>query len=97
MKKTKLADDYLALKALQAELSEKEERLKRALLQLGGDEFEGRTGRVTISTAAGRTTWNSDLLEQHVPAATLALCKKTGNQSLRFNVSARVVKAKIAA
>jgi hypothetical protein len=97
MKKTHLADDYLNIKAQMAALAEAEGKLKIKLIALGGEEFEGKIGRVTISKADGRTTFDADLLKKHVPAATLDLCKKQGAPSLRFNVTSRLAKSKIAA
>lgn len=92
IKKTKFADDYLNIKAQMAVLAEAETKLKQKLLELGGTEFEGKLGRVTIAEVAGRTTYDAELLKKHVPAATLALCAKEGKASVRFNVSARVAK-----
>lgn len=95
VKKTMLADDYLNIKAQMAALAEAETKIKQKLLAMGGTEFEGKLGRVTIAEVEGRTTFDTDLLTKHVPAATLKLCKKQGNPSLRFNVAARVAKAKV--
>lgn len=97
MKRTKLADDYLNLKAQQAQLADAELKIKNQLLAMKDTEFEGKTGRVTISETDGRTTYDAELLKRHVPAATLNLCKKTGARSVRFNVTARVAKSKVAA
>lgn len=90
MKVSKLADDYLQLKSLQADLSKKEEELKLKLLALKDTEIEGKLGRVTITTTEGRTSFDADLLKKYVPAATLLRCQKTGNTSLRFSVKARL-------
>ena len=95
IKKTQLADDYLNIKAQMAALAEAETRIKNKLLAMGGTEFEGKLGRVTIAEVDGRTTFDSDLLKRHVPAATLNLCKKVGNPSIRFNVAARQTKSKL--
>ncbi len=95
VKKTMLADDYLNIKAQMAALAEAETKIKQKLLAMGGTEFEGKLGRVTIAEVEGRITFDTDLLNKHVPAATLKLCKKQGNPSLRFNVSARQPKSKL--
>ena len=94
-KKTRYADDYLNIKAQMAALTEAETKIKQKLLELGGEEFEGKLGRVTIAEVDGRTTFDTELLKKHVPAATLDLCKKVGAKSLRFNVSARQAKSKL--
>lgn len=94
MKKTQLADEYLNIKAQMAALAEAETRIKNKLLAMGDTEFEGKLGRVTIAEVEGRTTFDTELLKKLVPAATLNLCKKQGNPSIRFNVSARQAKAK---
>lgn len=95
IKKTKLADDYLNIKAQMAALAEAEAKIKQKLLEMGGNEFEGKLGRVTVAEVEGRTTFDTELLKKHVPAATLDLCKKVGAKSVRFNVSARQTKAKV--
>lgn len=91
--KSKLADDYLNIKAQQAALAEAETKIKQKLLATNQTEFEGNLGRVLITEVEGRITYDSALLKQHVPEATLNLCKKQGEKSLRFTVTAR--KAKI--
>lgn len=89
MKKTKLADDYLSIKAQMAALAEAESKIKQKLLEMDDTEFEGKLGRVTIAEVEGRTTFDTELLKKLVPAATLNRCKKQGNSSIRFNVSSR--------
>lgn len=95
MKHTHLADDYLNIKAQMAALAEAEIKIKQKLLTLGGTEFEGKLGRVTIAEVEGRTTFDSDLLKLYVPTATLRVCQKQGGKSLRFNVTARQPKSKL--
>ena len=91
MKRSKLADQYMQLKATQADLAAQEERLKQQLLALGDTEIEGKLARVTLSKVAGRLSYDSALLKELVPAATLAQCEKQGKSSIRFGVKARTV------
>jgi hypothetical protein len=86
----KLADLYLDLKARQAALAKEEEALKLAILSMGQPVIEGELARVTVSEAAGRVTFDADLLRAHVPAATLRLCTNTGKPSVRFAVKAKL-------
>lgn len=97
MKKTKLADDLMTIKAELAALTAREDEIKAKLLALGGTEFEGKLARVSINPTEGRVTYDGELLKKHVPAATLKLCSKTGKRSFRFNVTARQAKTTIAA
>ena len=89
MKRSKLADQYMQLKAAQADLAAQEERLKQQLLALGDTEIEGKLARVTLSEVAGRLSYDSALLKELVPAATLAQCEKQGKSYIRFGVKAR--------
>ena len=89
MKRSRLADEYLQIKATQSELAAKEEKLKQQLLALGDTEIEGKLARVTISEVAGRLSYDSALLKQLVPAATLSQCEKQAKASVRFGVKAR--------
>lgn len=89
MKRSKLADQYMQLKATQADLAAQEERLKQQLLALGDTEIEGKLARVTLSEVAGRLSYDGDLLKKLVPSATLAQCEKQGKSSIRFGVKAR--------
>ena len=89
MKRSKLADEYMQLKAQQAELSTKEEKLKQQLLALGDTEIEGKLARVTLSEVAGRLSYDSALLKKLVPASTLVQCEKQGKSSIRFGVKSR--------
>jgi hypothetical protein len=86
MKKIPLADLYLNPKAQMADLVEQEKLLKADILLLNDTEFEGQIGRVTISDVEGCLSYDKELLEQLVPATTLAQCKKRGKPSIRFNV-----------
>lgn len=97
MKKTKLADDLMTIKAELAALTAREDEIKAKLLAMGGTEFEGKLARVSINPTEGRTTYNAELLKKHVPASTLSLCTKTGKGGFRFNVTARQAKSTIAA
>ena len=90
MRMSHLADDYMQLKALQADLARKEEALKLKLLALKDTEIEGKLARVVISTVDGRTTYDAERLKELVPAATLSRCSKTGAPSIRFTVKARI-------
>lgn len=92
-----LADEYLALKAQQAELAARELALKQALLQMGRSVIEGTHARVTISEAAGAEGYDRAKLEALVPQATLAACRKVGAPSIRFAVKARIADAGVAA
>ena len=89
MKKSRLADEYMQLKATQADLAEQEERLKKQLLALGDTEIEGKLARVTISEVAGRLSYDSALLKKLVPASTLVQCEKQGKSFIRFGVKSR--------
>lgn len=84
-----LADEYLALKAQQADLALREKALKDALLRMGVEELEGEFARVSIAEVAGRSSYDAKYLEQIFPAEQLARCKKVGKSSIRFSVSAR--------
>lgn len=90
MRRSTLADQYLQLKAQQAELDTKEKAIKEKLLALNDAEIEGKLARVTISEVAGRLSYDSALLKKLVPASTLAQCEKRGAPSTRFNVKARI-------
>ena len=89
MRKSRLADDYLDLKAKQAELAGLEEGLKKKLLALKDNEIEGTKGRVTISQTAGRVTLDADLLKTLNPAIYNQV-KKIGAPGRSFRVKARV-------
>lgn len=89
MKRSTLADQYLQLKATQAELETKEKALKQKLLALNDVEIEGKLARVTISQVEGRLSFDGDKLKKLVPAATLVQCEKRGAPSTRFGVKAR--------
>ena len=84
-----LADEYLALKAEQANLALREKAIKDALLRMGVEELEGEFARVSISEVAGRSSYDAKALEQIFPKSQLDMCRKVGSPSLRFSVSAR--------
>lgn len=90
------ADDYLALKAAQAELTAKENALKSTMLAFykatGRAEIEGQVARVTISEVPGRETVDMERLALLIPAPVLAGLMKRGSPSTRFNCRARVAK-----
>lgn len=92
-----LADEYIALKAQQAELAKREKALKEALLKLGKPVVEGQYGRVSISRCEGRFSYDSKMLERAFPSDSLAMCMKQSAPSIRFLVSARKADAKVAA
>lgn len=91
------ADEFFALKAAQAELAEKEKKLKSVLLAYGKPEIEGKVARVTISTVPGRVSVDIESLKKVVPAKVLAALMKTGAASKRFACKARVADASVAA
>ena len=84
-----LADEYLALKAQQADLALIEKAIQDALLSMGVEELEGEFARVSIAEVAGRASYDAKSLEQLFPEDKLQFCRKVGNPSLRFSVSAR--------
>ncbi len=92
-----LADEYLILKAKQADLAALEKALKEAILKMGVDVIEGDVGRVTISHRDGSTSYDTAMLKALVPAMVLDKCAKVSKPSLCFNVKARVADAAIKA
>ncbi len=91
------ADDFFALKAAQAEMAQKEKKLKVVLLAYGKPEIEGKIARVTISEVPGRVSVDMDALKKAVPAKVFAALTKTGAPSVRIAAKARVADASVAA
>ncbi len=93
----KAADDYLALKAAQAELTKKEDELKKVMLAFGKDVIEGHVARVTVSRVPGRVSIDMDAVQKLLPVKVFESLKKVGNPSIRFAAKARLVQSKVAA
>ncbi len=88
-----LVDDYLVLKAEQAELARRERAIKDALLETGRLQHEGTLGHVTIARTNGRKSYDRKELEALVPAKVLELCAKWSVPGWSFRVTARQQKA----
>lgn len=91
----KAADDYLALKAAQAELKKKEDELKKIMLAFGRDVIEGHVARVTVSRVPGAKTYDKAMLEKLFDPMLLLLAEKQGAPSIRFAAKARMAESKV--
>lgn len=93
----KAADDFLALKAAQAEMAKKEDELKRIMLAFGRDVIEGHIARVTVSRVPGRVSIDVDAVQKLLPAKVFESLKKVGSPSVRFAAKARLTQSKVSA
>lgn len=91
----KAADDYLALKAAQAELAKKEDELKKVMLAFGRDVIEGHVARVTVSRVPGRVSIDMDAVQKLLPPKVFESLKKQGAPSIRFAAKARMAESKV--
>ena len=94
---TYLADEYLKLKAQQADLASREKAIKEALLRMSDPVVEGRFGRVTITEIEDSMVLSPKLMREHLSPAVQRLCMAPKAGYFRFGVSARVADAKVAA
>ena len=90
-----LADEYLELKAQQAELAAREKAIKEALILMNAPEVQGKYGRVKISEVQPGYVNDAKLMAQHLSESVLAKCKRLRAGSFRFNVTARKADAKV--
>lgn len=93
----KLADEYLALKAEQADLAKREKALREALLKMGQKVIEGEFGRVTIVESPDCQIFDAERAKTFLSPAIIAQCQKWRTGSLTFNVRARVADPRVAA
>ena len=93
----KAADDFLALKAAQAEMAKKEDELKRIMLAFGRDVIEGHVARVTVSRVPGRVSLDIEGVKAVLPPKVFESLKRVGSPSIRFAAKARLAQSKVSA
>lgn len=84
MRKSKLADEFMQLKAEKAALEKREDELKAKLLALCDDRIEGKQCVVNIICQTGRSTVDVELLTKLNPDIARQVMR-TGKSFNRFD------------